>query len=235
LEYRARLGIFTFPQLCLFKNFNLKHDTYLLMIIYGTNGTHVRSETLPGYSCPNCTTPDTLRMQVFSRYIHVYWVPIFPYSTPLVTDCGHCQTAWEQKELPAELREPAQLLKKTTRRPYWQWAGLLLICTFFAWAVAMGARDDQADKALLEAPRAGDIYTIRSQDNKDNYSLLKVVSAKGTAVELVANEYEVDDASPLDELNAPAKYSKESFSLTRFDLQIMREKGEITEVDRLSE
>ncbi|GAA4364851.1 hypothetical protein GCM10023185_34690 [Hymenobacter saemangeumensis] len=203
------------------------------MIFYGTNGSLVRTEALPGYSCPSCATADTLQLSVFSRYVHIYWIPVLPYSRPLVASCTHCAQAWEGQGLPAELREPAQLLKKTTRHPYAHWAGLALIFLLISGGAVASKLDDRADKALLAAPKAGDIYTVRTKDN--NYSLLKVVSAGGTAVELVANEYEIDNNSPLDELNSPDKYSKESFSLTRFDLQIMREKDEITEIDRPGE
>jgi len=67
------------------------------MIIYGTNGAHVRTAPLPGVACPSCATSDALQLSVFSRYAHIYWIPLFPYSKPTVAQYGHCQQAWEEK------------------------------------------------------------------------------------------------------------------------------------------
>lgn len=67
------------------------------------------------------------------------------------------------------------------------------------------------------------------------YSLMKVVGAGGNAVQLVANEYVTNDATPLSKLNDPEKYSKQPFPLTFLDLQVMMNKGEITDVDRLGQ
>jgi hypothetical protein len=205
------------------------------MIVYGTNGAHVRNTPLPGMSCPNCATPEALQLSLFSRYVHIYWVPLLPYSKPVLAQCSHCQRAWETKELPAELQESVRGFKKETRAPLWHWSGLALIAVFIAWAAVASSQDARANADYLAAPRAGDIYTVRDQDNQSNYSLLKVVSAKGNAVELVANEYQVNNSHPIDDLNSPGKYSKESFSMTQFELQIMKNKGQLTDVDRLGE
>ncbi|MGI4871074.1 MAG: hypothetical protein ACRYFX_07835 [Janthinobacterium lividum] len=93
-------------------------------------------------------------------------------------------------------------------------------------------RDTRADDAFLENPQAGDIYTVRS-DSANTYSLLKVLQVSGNSVELVANEYETTDTNPINSLNAPFRYSKESFVITHLDLQIMRRQGKLTDVDRL--
>ena len=49
---------------------------------------------------------------------------------------------------------------------------------------------------------------------------------------MVGNEYETEDSAPVTELNSPEKYSKASQSLTVLDLQIMHNKGQLTDVDR---
>ena len=87
----------------------------------------------------------------------------------------------------------------------------------------------------MAAPHAGDIYTVHSPGDSTKYSLLKVLSAGGNSVEVLLNEYETTSSYPIDELNAPAKYSHESQSLTVLDLQIMHNKGQLTDVDRLGD
>ena len=92
-------------------------------------------------------------------------------------------------------------------------------------------RDHYTDEALLSAPHAGDIYTVHT-DSANMYSLLKVRQVSGNSVELVANDYQTSSSSPLTDLNSPEKYSKEPFVITRLDLQIMRRKGQLTDVSR---
>ncbi|NML64989.1 hypothetical protein HHL22_07195 [Hymenobacter sp. RP-2-7] len=98
-------------------------------------------------------------------------------------------------------------------------------------AVGYGLRDHHRDDALLSSPRAGDIYTVHA-GRSGTYSLLKVLRAGGNGVELVANEYQTTDSKPIAVLNQAARYSQEPFVITRLDLQIMRRRGELTDVDR---
>ena len=205
------------------------------MIIYGTNGALVRTAPMPSVACPSCAAPGTMQLSLFSRYVHIYWVPVLPYSKPVVAVCSHCQLAWEEKTMPATLQGTAREIKRGTRAPFWHWSGLMLIAAGMAWATVASTANERENKAYLAAPQAGDIYTVQSTENKSDYSLLKVISARGNAVELVANEYQIDNNNPIDELNAPDKYSKESFSLTQLDLQIMKNKGQLTDVDRLGQ
>ena len=205
------------------------------MIIYGTNGAHVRTAQLPGVTCPGCATSNTLQLSVFSRYAHIYWIPLFPYSKPTVTQCSHCQQAWEEKTIPSELRNLAQTLKKETRAPLLHWAGLAIVAALIGWGAVAGMWDGRENKSFLAAPRVGDIYTVREKEGEGDYSLLKVVSVKGPTVDVVPNEYQIDNNHPIDKLNAPAKYSKKSFALSKFELQIMQNKGLLTDVDRLTE
>ena len=201
------------------------------MIIYGTNGTHLRTDALPSPACPACGTGNALRTSIFSRYAHIYWIPFFPYTKLAVVQCGACQTTWENKALPTEVGPAVQALKQQARQPYWTWAGLGLVALLISGSTLYSIRDTHTDDALLDAPRAGDIYTVHT-DSANMYSLLKVRQVGGNGVELVANEYETADSDPISSLNTPDKYSKEPFVLTRLDLQIMRRKGTLTDVDR---
>ena len=205
------------------------------MILYGTNGAHLRTAPLPGVKCPACATPGALQMSVFGRYAHVYYIPLFPYSKPAVVQCGHCQAAWDDKKIPPQMQAPVRDLKKQTRLPLWQWSGVALLALAVGWGLMASTQNARADAAYLTAPRPGDIYTVHATDDDPNYSLLKVMSAKGNTVEVVANKFQIDNSHPIDALNSPAKYNKKSFSLTQFELQIMKNRGQLTDVDRPDE
>lgn len=202
------------------------------MIFYGTNGTHYATEPLPEAACPACHAPGALRLGLISRYAHVYFIPLFPYQKIALTQCARCQAGWTERQLPPELAAAVRQAKKRRPAPRWTWAGLALLAVLGLYGYLHGIRDARTDEALLASPRAGDIYTVRA-DSSHKYSLLKVRSAGGNVVELVANEYETDDATPINSLNAPSRYSQEPFTLTLLDLQIMRRKGQLTDVDRL--
>ena len=202
-----------------------------VMIIYGTNGTHLRTDALPSPACPACGTGNALRTSVFSRYAHIYWIPLFPYTKLAVVQCGACQTTWDSKALPTEVGPAVLALKRRANTPAWTWAGLGLVALLLSGSTLYGIQDTHDDDALLTAPRAGDIYTVHT-DSANMYSLLKVCQVGGNGVELVANDYETPDSHPISALDVPEKYSKEPFVITRLDLQIMRRKGTLIDVDR---
>jgi hypothetical protein len=208
------------------------------MIIYGTNGSRVRTEPAPGMACPACSNAEQMKVTVFSRYAHVYWIPLVPYTKPVVAECTQCRGWWELDEVPKEapqVRQALQALKKETASPWWQWSGLMLVGLLVSWGVVAASIDDKDNATYIAAPHTGDIYTVREEAGTNQYSLLKVVGVHGNAVDLVANEYAMNDSQPLQKLNLPDNFSKDTFSVTLLDLLTMKNKGQITDVDRLSE
>jgi len=201
------------------------------MIIYGTNGTHVRTQELPGVACPACKTSNSLRTSLYSRYAHVYWIPLFPFEKLAAVQCGACNEVWKHNAAPASIAPVVREVRQQISHPYWTWAGLAAVVAIAVFGYLASIRDRHTDEALLLEPRAGDIYTVRS-DSAGMYSLMKVQRVGGNNVELVANDYQIDNVSPINKLNSPEKYSKEPFTLTRLELQIMRRKDQLTDVDR---
>jgi hypothetical protein len=201
------------------------------MVFYGTNGTHLRTEALPQVACPACGTSRSLRASLFGRYAHLYRVPVFPYAKLAAVQCGSCQTIWDSKDMPATIEPAVQDLKQQTEQPYWTWAGVVLLLLVTTFGFLHSLRDMRPDETMLTCPQAGDIYTVRT-DSANMYSLLKVQQVSGNSVALLANEFQSNDSSPINSLNAPEKYSKEPFIITRLDLQIMRRKGDLTDVER---
>lgn len=201
------------------------------MIFYGTNGKHFATLELPQASCPACQRPGQLAVALVGRYAHVYWVPFFPYQKLAVVQCQACGSDWAATAVPPTLAPAVRELKKSVSHPLWMWSGLALLVVALLGGYFYGIHDSHNDEALLATPQAGDIYTVRS-DSANMYSLLKVRRVGGNGVELVANQFQTPDSNPIATLNQDSSYNSEPFIITRLDLQIMRRKGELTDVDR---
>lgn len=81
---------------------------------------------LPGLACAHCGTVGALSSTIFSRYLHLFWIPVLPIGKTSVTVCQHCQQTLREREMPAAYRAPVQALQAQARTPFSNYALLLL-------------------------------------------------------------------------------------------------------------
>ncbi|OUJ73999.1 hypothetical protein BXP70_09590 [Hymenobacter crusticola] len=128
------------------------------------------------------------------------------------------------------MKEPFMALKQQATAPIWHYAGLLLIALLALSSLLTSGLNGKQDLAYLEKPHTGDLYHVRTQEG--NFSLLKVVAVDGNSVQLQANTYQTSSSSEVADLNKPENYDHDAFDLTRYDLQIMKQKEQIVDVER---
>ncbi|UYZ59492.1 hypothetical protein [Hymenobacter latericus] len=186
---------------------------------------------MPDTACHSCGTPDALRLSVLGRYAHVYWVPLFPFGKTGGTQCVHCQQVLRANELPPQLRPQFEAAKERARVPKWHFAGLALLALIIVGSFASDYAQHRNDQQLLEHPRVGDRYHVKT-DEPGFYTLLKVVQVNGNSLRLQQNSYQTNRQSEVAGLDKPANYDAESFDLTQYDLQIMHQQDKLVEVAR---
>ena len=199
------------------------------MIIYGYRSSHLLTESVPG-ECTACSAPAALRMSVFGRYVHVYWIPLFSIGKVGASECGHCRQVLKPKEMNPGLRQLFQELKQRSRIPLWHFVGLAVVAALILWAMVASSKNHRANQTFITAPHKGDLYHVRT--NNGHYSLWKVQDVTGNAVKLLANNYEIDNETKVQDLNKPENYDANPLELTRYDLKIMLDKQEIVDVER---
>ncbi|MCC3160784.1 hypothetical protein LJ737_26340 [Hymenobacter sp. 15J16-1T3B] len=201
------------------------------MIVYGYTSAHLATTALAGTSCPGCGTPGALRLSVFGRYAHVYWLPLLPLGKSGAAQCAHCQLVLRPKELPKPLRAELRELRARTRTPLRHCLALLLLGTAALGSFGAGAWHQVQDQERLAHPHIGDIYHIRSEA-PGYYTLLKVTAVNGNSVRLKQNNYETDREAEIEQLDTPENYDAEPFDLTQLDLQIMKQQQQLVAVER---
>lgn len=98
-----------------------------MLFFYGTGTSRLLSAPLPTIACTHCGTTGRLSATVFSRYVSLFWTPIFPFTKTSVTVCGHCQqTIAKLKNMPESYRLPVQQLQQQARYPVSNFAALIM-------------------------------------------------------------------------------------------------------------
>ena len=203
------------------------------MIIYGNKATKTGHQSLFGTKCSNCDTKDSLEMYTFSRYFHIFWIPVFPYKKEAVTQCNNCKQILNKKEFSSALLSQYEEMKVSSKTPYWQYIGLAVFGVLIFSIVYSIREDDKRDKAYLAAPKTGDIYEIKTIDGA--YTLYKVSEVTADSVYVLFNQYQSNKQSGLSESKMTAASSfiqEDPMPIAKKDLAAMKEKGEIQGVNR---
>jgi rubredoxin len=201
------------------------------MIIYGWRSAHLKTKQLDTCTCPSCGTKGSVITSVFSRHVHIFWIPLFPIGKTGAAQCQHCGFVMEKKEMPEDIKQEYGYLKSETRPPFWQFAGLLIITSFVAWGVVMSGKHDEDVQTWLEQPSKGDVYRYKTEGNY--YSTMKVIEVTQDSLRVALNEYETDKKSGVYKLDKSQNYSEEfSYMLGKDQVREMYSSGTIYDIDR---
>jgi len=157
-----------------------------MFFIYGTGTTRLITTPLPTLPCAYCGTQGQLSVTVFSRYVSLFWIPVFPFGKISVTVCAHCkQTLTSKEPLPETYRLPVQTVQQHAPTAFSNFALLLLVGAGIALALVLGqlAPDSKpkADTATANQRNGADAgvtlgarYKMKSTTGATDYALMEV-------------------------------------------------------------
>jgi hypothetical protein len=200
------------------------------MIIYGSRASHLKSVHLQNESCPNCNQQGSVTLSTFTRYAHIFWIPLFSVGRFSVSQCGHCKQALEQKQMPAQIAAHHHRNLAETRLPLWQFTGLALIAVLVAFGVYGSAADKEQQAAFLKNPMAGDVYELKTKSG--SYTTFKIVNVKPDTVEVRFNDYETNKITGISTIDIEENYSDTTYVLPAVTIREMFAAGEVVDVNR---
>lgn len=201
------------------------------MIIYGTKAKLLKSE-ITADQCPNCNTANSIQMNVFQRWAHIFWIPFFPIGKTGVSQCLNCRQVLKLKEMPASLKLSYDNLKTQTKIPVWTFAGCFLIVIG---SIFFFISEKQKAKKVNEwvlSPQKNDVFHIKLKN--DHYTLYRVNKVSNDSVYLALNKYESDREDGLDDIAAKGDtaYDNAQEGIAKPFLVEMAKEGTILDIER---
>ncbi|WP_019947281.1 hypothetical protein [Hymenobacter aerophilus] len=170
-----------------------------MLFFYGTGSSRLLTAPLPATACTHCGITGQLSATVFSRYVSLFWTPIFPFGKMSVTVCGHCQqTIAKLKQMPESYRPPVRQLQEQARYPLTNFAALILfglvLAGIFGLAWCSGPKEPAAYTAAEQALAGAELevgarYQSKAGKDDGTYALVEItrltpdtVYFKGTSI-----------------------------------------------------
>ena len=101
-----------------------------MLFFFGIKGKSIHSELMKGQICTHCQQQETTYANFISRYVHFFWIPVFPVGKKAVSVCSHCKQALAKKEMPTEYRTAVKKIKPNAKIPVWYYSGLIIGALF---------------------------------------------------------------------------------------------------------
>lgn len=199
------------------------------MLIGGKNSTKTLFKKLNG-ACPNCGN-QTLGIQVYQKYGHLFWIPFVPLYKIGILHCTHCKLALEKNEIPAELRPEFEILKSEAPIPKWTFTGLFLFLCLIVYVFFFSVKNEKEQDALFNNPKVGDYYQGTLLLDKQ-YVIYKLVSIEPNEYKLLVSNYQSENAYGWIAIKNKNSYSSDTIITDEKGFKDFRTHGQFINVIR---
>lgn len=201
------------------------------MVFFGTKASRIKDGQINNVSCPNCENNTSMTYAIFGKYAHIYWIPAFPTGRENIIECNSCKRTFKLKELSTQIKQKFDLERQDARTPFWYFSGLAIIAAAIGLGMYSSAQNDANNALFIQSPEVGDVYSIDGSED-GYYSTMKVTDVSTDSIFVVANDYEIDKKSGIDDIDTDKNYTTEIFALGREDLINLFKDETIFDIDR---
>jgi hypothetical protein len=160
------------------------------MIVYGWNAKNIKQAPLETYECPQCQQKQSV-LVIFAKYVHIFWIPVFPYKKSAVIVCNHCKKETEETAITLGPGVSVAQLKGAVPIPKYLFSGLALLLAAISYIVYLGWSEGKQEQAYLAAPEVGDVYLVKSTEETSQYNhlLFKIREIHGDSLYISYNSF----------------------------------------------
>ena len=108
-----------------------------MFIIFGWREKAINVLQNQKYRCVNCRE-EAVSFFFFIKYIHIFWIPAFPFGKNVVSYCEKCSVSYENKSIPETLQRQLELIKPQIKTPLYFFAATFLVIIALVYGLVVG-------------------------------------------------------------------------------------------------
>lgn len=200
------------------------------MIIYGWRPSHLKTSQSKTIECPECGQKGKTIISIYSKYAHVFWIPLFPFGKTGASQCQNCNCLRDEKTMSAEIKKEYNEIARYTRPPIWQFIGILILAISIALFIGFQQNEKANEQKYILNPMIGDVPEYRTETG--GYSTFKITEVTQDSIIYVVNLYETNQMSGIKEIIEDTCYSDTLYIMSRYNLAEMYNEGTIYDINR---
>jgi hypothetical protein len=110
-----------------------------MFIVYGKKKLFIRMFEPLLYKCPYCDKTNTTEVFIYSNYVHLFWIPVFPFSKVASAKCIDCNSIRSEERFGPKLTEHLNEELANTKHPFYSWALLIFFSSLILLALILNA------------------------------------------------------------------------------------------------
>lgn len=153
------------------------------MVIYGWNTKTIKQAPMPEYECPHCQQKQS-QMVVTAYYVHIFWIPLFPYKKAVAIVCGNCGRVTEESAITEGTTVSIKQLKAAVPLPKYLFVGLALLAAGIGYLIYLSNESAARKSDYMQNPQVGDVYLLKTKEDTAQYNhyLMKVRDINGDSL-----------------------------------------------------
>lgn len=201
------------------------------MIIYGWNSKNIKQAPLEGYECASCQQKNSF-IAIFADYVHIFWIPLFPYRKSAIISCAQCQLVTREKGMPSEMKAKMKQLKSAVSIPKYLFSGLAIIILAIAYFTYSGNQSSKQEQSMIDKPQIGDVYVLKSptEETEYDYYFMKVNDVYGDSLLVTVSSYQYNGM--VSKLDPNDGFLNISIAMHKDGIKDYDESGELRKVIR---
>ena len=201
------------------------------MIFYGTKGSHLHSERKSNIKCDNCNEITAHNISVYGKYAYLYWIPVFPMSKKVFSECTNCNATKDFNGMNEKLSFASKDVKRNAKTPIWYWSGLGIIAIIFVFGIYSAKQHDKDVIDYIKNPKAGDVIEYKV-DETGYYSTLKIASVSKDSIFVIQNDYEIERKSKVYKIDKSKNYTTKPYAVSKEEFQKLFKEKIFLDIDR---
>jgi hypothetical protein len=199
------------------------------MIFYGSKSANIKNDRVSNIECQNCGNNVSMNYNIFQRYVHIYWIPLFPVQKITILECNSCKATFDLNDLTSINKQKIERSNGKTPTPFWMFSGTFIIAVIVIAIFINTLKTDSDSKIFIQDPKIGDVYFVK--ESNGFYTTMKVHEISKDTLIVYLNDMEIDKKTQIDKINLHNNYNTTD-KLSRKQIEKLFEEGHIYEVLR---
>jgi len=205
------------------------------MLIYGTGSKNLGTKRLQGVKSPYDETRD-IEIVGVSRYAHVFWIPLFPFSKKVYPYCPGTEQEIAKADITPRIADKIKEAKKTMKTPVYLFAGVILLALLIGYLAYDDYQHDKQFAKNITDIKPTDVIVFKNEDA--TYSFAKVSTVIEDTIYLQISNYVYEGGTPSEySLNKEKKdvedfYNEEIYYFLKQTIDSMYQSGEVYDLYR---